>query len=459
MAQQCRMHSMPDDSWTLSQRALCASALMLSLLLGMASIPGRSEGQAGMAPAQASPQEILAQARAFAAEKQYDQAIVGYRAYLAARPEDDEARAGLARLLSWQGAYEEAIALYEDILTRYPIDVEVRVALARVHSWQQHFAEARRLYENVLHEEAQNLEARRGLADTLYWSGEYAAALSHYEAVFAATADPEIAPRLEAVRAALAQPTLVASLRAPIGPRGSVPTLPYRDYFKSGYSRVTSTPHRPDEQVGLLEGAKPLGTRTLVGRLEVLDRFGFNDVVLSGELYSPVWNNAWGFLSAAAGIDPDFTPQWALGGEVFQGLGILHQALSFLELSLGYRHLSFRTTEVDLLIPGLTVYFPGNIWLTEKVYCVLDPNSVTVSSQLTWRATERLQFFIAGTYGNTAERVAALQDIARVTTHSVQAGVTLPITSWLAAEASASYEDRHGRTIRRSGTVNLIFHW
>lgn len=130
-----------------------------------------------------------------------------------------------------------------------------------------------------------------------------------------------------------------------------------------------------------------------------------------------------------------------------------------LELSLGYRHLSFRTTEVDLLIPGLTVYFPFNIWLTEKVYYVLDPSSVTVSSQLTWRATERLQFFIAGTYGDTAERVAALQDITRVTTHSVQAGVTFPITSWLAAEASASYEDRHGQTVRRGGTVNLICHW
>lgn len=194
----------------------------------------------------------------------------------------------LARLLSWQGAYEEAIALYEDILTRYPIDVEVRVALARVHSWQQHFAEARRLYENVLHEEAQNLEARRGLADTLYWSGEHAAALPHYEAVFAATADPEIAPRLEAIRAELVRPTPVVSPCAPIGQRESAPTLPYRDYFKIGYSRVTSTPHRPDEQVGLLEGAKPLGTRTLVGRLEVLDRFGFNDVVLSGELYSPL---------------------------------------------------------------------------------------------------------------------------------------------------------------------------
>ena len=459
MTTQGRMHRGHGGPLTSQPRARLVYSLVFSFLLLVVATPGRSESQADTVPGQASPQDILARARAFEAEKQYDQAIAGYRTYLAARPEDDEVRGALARLLSWQDAYDEAITLYEDILTRHPVDFEVRVALARVQSWRRNFAEARRLYESVLDEEAQNLEARRGLADTLYWSGEYAAALQHYEAVFAATADPEIAQRLEAVRAALARPTPVASPRAPVGQRERAPTLPYRDYFKVGYSRVTSTPHRPDEQVGLLEGAKPLGTRTLVGRLEVLDRFGFNDVVLSGELYSPLWNNGWGFLSASAGIDPDFTPQWTLGGEVFQGLGILHQAFALHELSCGYRHLSFRTTEVDLLIPGLTVYFPFNIWLTEKVYYVPDPNSVTVSSQLTWRATERLQFFIAGAYGEAAERIAALQDIKRVTTHSVQAGVTFPITSRLSAEASAYYEDRHGQAIRRGGTVNLMVHW
>ena len=126
---------------------------------------------------------------------------------------------------------------------------------------------------------------------------------------------------------------------------------------------------------------------------------------------------------------------------------------------MGYRHLSFRTAEVDLLIPAFTIYFPYNIWLTEKVYYVLDPSSVTVSSQLTWRATERLQFFITGTYGGTAERVAALQDITRTTMHSVQAGATFPIAARLSAEASGYYEDRHGQAIRRGGTFSFIVHW
>src|SRR6266516_401950 len=195
----------------LRHRALFVYCLGLRALLLVALIPGRSESQVGMPPDKTTPQEILTRARAFEAENQYDQAIASYRAYLVVRPEDDEVRSSLARLLSWQGAYDEAITLYEDILTRHPLDFEVRMALARVQAWHHNFTEARRLYESVLNEDAQNLEARRGLADTLYWSGEYAAALPHYEAVFAATSDPTIAQRLETVRAELAQPAPVAS--------------------------------------------------------------------------------------------------------------------------------------------------------------------------------------------------------------------------------------------------------
>jgi YaiO family outer membrane protein len=433
--------------------------LLLSVLLLTASLPGLSESPAGRAAAQVPPQESLTRARAFEAERQYEQAIAHYRTYLTARPEDDEVRGALARLLSWQNAYEEAGALYEDILTRHPADVDVRVALARVRAWQRQFAEARRLYERVLDEDAANLEARRSFADMLYWSGEYATALRHYEIVFATTPDPEIAQRIEAVRTELAPPAPVVSLRALVGPRHSVLGFPYRDYVKIGYGRFTSTAALPHEQAGLLEVAKPLGQYTLVGRLEVLDRFGFNDVLLSGELYSPLWKHAWGYLSTSVGVDPDFAPQWTIGGEVFQSLSTVHQALGFLEPSLGYRHLRFRTADVDLLVPGLTVYLPYNIWLTEKVYYVLYPSSVTLLSQLTWRATERLQFFITGTYGDTAERVGALQDISRVTTHSVQVGVTFPIAARLSAEVSGYYEDRHGQGIRRGGTMNLLVHW
>src|SRR5262245_43465185 len=84
--------------------------LLILLCLG-APLPASGE-----TPGQTLPQEVLAQARAFETAKQYDRAIASYRTYLALRPDDDEARGALARVLSWQGHYDEAVALYEDIL-------------------------------------------------------------------------------------------------------------------------------------------------------------------------------------------------------------------------------------------------------------------------------------------------------------------------------------------------------
>ena len=89
-----------DGPRTLQHRTFFACCLVLSALLLVASTPGRSESQMGVTPDKTTPQEILTHARAFEAEKHYDQAIASYRAYLTARPEDDEVRGSLARLLS-----------------------------------------------------------------------------------------------------------------------------------------------------------------------------------------------------------------------------------------------------------------------------------------------------------------------------------------------------------------------
>jgi len=407
----------------------------------------------------ATPQELLTAARSFEAAQQYEQAVAAYQACLTARPEDDAARGALARVLSWQGKYDDAVALYEDILTRHPVDLDVRVALARVKSWQKKFTEAQKLYERVLDEEPNNLDAKRGLADTFYWSGAYAPALRTYEEIFAAAPEPELAQKIEAVRAELTERASPQSPRSVVGEEKVEPSLPYRDYIKVGYSHFSYTKNIPDEQNWLFEAAWPLGARTLVGRVEALDRFGSHDTLLSGELYSPLWEGAWGYVEAAVGMDPQFTPRWTAGGEVFQGLGVVHPAFSFLEPSFGYRHMSFQSTDVNLLSPGVTIYLPFSLWLTEKGYYVPENDSYSLSSTLTWRATDRLQMFVSGTFGTAAERISAVQDFTRRDTRVLQGGVTFPLTRRVSAEIWGSYEDRHKQYLRRGGGFALLYHW
>lgn len=107
------------------------------------------------------------QAQQFEATQRYQEAIALYREMLRREPEQDDVRAALARLLSWQGSYAEAVDLYRDIIQRHPVDLDMRTALARVLSWKKQMTEARLLYDAVLREDPRHAEALQGFADVL----------------------------------------------------------------------------------------------------------------------------------------------------------------------------------------------------------------------------------------------------------------------------------------------------
>lgn len=398
--------------------------------------------------------ESLVQARRFEAAQRYPEAIAAYREYLALRPDDDEARTTLAKLLSWQGAHAEATALYRDVLTRHPADRESRIALAQVLSWQKQFDEAQAIYDEVLREDAKNVDARKGRADVAFWRGDRMEALSLYESIFADTKDQEVQRQIQSVQAELG-----ASPRAPIGQGLTGLRLPYRDYAKVGYGHYSYTRNQPDERDLLFEVAKPIGDQTLVMRVEPTNRFGFHDTPVSTEYYSPLWQRAWGYVAAQGTINPKFTPNYSFVGELAQGLGGVHASLAPVELSFGYRRLTYKKDDIDLLMPGLTVYLPFNLWLTEKLYIIPNTGAITLASQLTWRPTDRLQLFASGSFGTSGERIVAAQDFTRVGSRTIQWGAIFPLTDRFSAEASGYYEDRGFLYVRRGGNINLIYHW
>lgn len=366
-------------------------------------------------------------------------------------------------MLSWQKDYDQSVALYQDILNRHPADLDVRVALARVRSWQGKLVDAIEIYRAVLRQRPEHIEARRGLADSLYWSGAYGPALIEYQHIHRSAPDPEIARRIASVEAELRESALRHSNRIPIGALGFEKkpglALPYRSYVKLGYGYYAYTDDIDNEQAGLIEVAAPLGTRTAIGRVEPIRRFGATDVLVSGELYSPLWRAASGYVGFSAGVDPEFVPEWTLGGELYQGFGVLHPALRPVELSFGYRRLNFQAQAVDVLIPGITFYLPFDVFLTEKLYFVPETDSKTLSSQLTWRITDRIQIFASGAFGTAGERLSTVDDISRVDTVSLQLGVSVPLAQQVSMEAIGSYEDRDASYSRGGLAVDLLYHW
>lgn len=396
----------------------------------------------------------LERASKFEVSKQYREAAGLYREVLTQHPDNDDVRSALARVLSRQGAQPEATMLYREVLARHPEDQDIRVALARVLSWQKQFDEAHQLYDQVLQTEPKHVEARRGLAEVAHWQGHRSEALVRYEALVAETHDPAIEQQLRAVKS-----ELLVSPRAAVGQGLTGLRLPYRDYAKIGYGHYSYTKNQPDERDLLFEIAKPIGDQTLVLRAEPINRFGFHDTPVSAELYSPLWQRAWGYVAAQGTVNPKFAPNYSFVGEVAQGLGGLHASLAPLEVSFGYRRLNYKKDDIDLLMPGLTIFLPFNVWLTEKIYLIPQTGAITLSSQLTWRPTDRLQFFASGSFGTSGERIVAEQDFTRVGSRTLQGGMTFPITERFSAEASGYYEDRGFLYVRRGGNLSLIYHW
>lgn len=397
---------------------------------------------------------ILEEGHRLEADSRFAEATALYREGLRQQPDNDDLRGALARVLSWGSEQAEATELYRQILTRRPNDRETRVALARVLSWRKLFAEARREYAEVLRTDSSDLQARRGLAEVAHWEGRRAEAIERYEALVAETHDPEMARQLDRVRS-----ELLVSPRAAVGQGLTGLRLPYRDYAKLGYGHYTYTHNQPDERDVLVEMAKPLGNQTLVMRVEPIHRFGFHDTPVSAELYSPLWSRAWGYVAAQGTVNPHFAPNYSLVGEVAQGLGGLHSRLAPLEVSFGYRRLNYKHDDIDLLMPGLTMFLPFNVWLTEKVYYVPHTGAITLSSQLTWRPTDRVQLFASGSFGTSGERIVATQDFTRVGSRTLQGGAIVPVNSRFSAEASGYYEDRGVLYVRRGGNLSLIYHW
>ncbi|MDH4153540.1 MAG: tetratricopeptide repeat protein [Nitrospira sp.] len=398
--------------------------------------------------------ERLAQAQAWEQTGAYGQAIIAYQQILTDSPADDETRGNLARVLARDGQFDQAVSLYRDILTRHPSDLDVQIGLARVLSWQKQYESAIQHYQAVLRQDRTNREALRGLADTLFWSGATQEAIQQYARLYQLTGDEAVAARMRDITTALE-----ASPQAPLGLRDATIRLPFRDYLKVGYGQFSYSRGIRDERDILFEVSKSIGAQTVVARIEPISRFGFHDTVLSTEGYSPLWRRAWGYLAAQGTINPDFSPKYSVAGEAFQGLGLLHPVLTMFEASFGYRYLSYKTDDIHLLSPGLTLFLPFNLWLTEKLYYIPETGAITLSSRLTWRPTNRLQIFASGSFGTSGERIVATQDVTRVSSRTIQGGIVLPVADRISLEVTGYDEDRGALYTRRGASFSVIYHW
>jgi tetratricopeptide (TPR) repeat protein len=136
------------------------------------------------AGAQSSPSRVD-QAREMVAARRGAEAIRLLDAELRERPQNDEARTLLARVLSWERQYERSLAEYRTLLERRGGDPMTRASYARVLSWSGRHEDAIREYRIAITADSTNLETRVGYARVLSWSGDLAGASAEYDRILA----------------------------------------------------------------------------------------------------------------------------------------------------------------------------------------------------------------------------------------------------------------------------------
>lgn len=195
---------------SLTRRTCFAVLLTLATLVPFSPLFAQTQIQAaepGLPPARddlANWQARLELARLLTQSGRHGEAVEQYRSVLKEKPDQPQARVGLARALFWSGKpdaaaaelakvpqgsltpedrmlqaelhlaasrHDEAITALRAYLALRPADAKARLKLADVLSWRKRLDESLVEYEKVLAASPQDQQVRRRYAQVLTWAG------------------------------------------------------------------------------------------------------------------------------------------------------------------------------------------------------------------------------------------------------------------------------------------------
>jgi len=189
---------------------------------------------------------------------------------------------------------------------------------------------------------------------------------------------------------------------------------------------------------------------TLIGRVNVADRFGTTGVQYEADAYPRLGGTTYAYLNAGWSAASIF-PEWRYGAELFTGLPQAYEA------SLGVRHLRFAGDPVTLLTASVGKYL-GNYWLSLRPYVRRKDDQLTASGGLTVRRYQETADDYVGiraSVGSTPGDPVTATDLAR--TRSVSAGVhaSRALSRQLTGTAALGYERETLDVIRRRNRLEL----
>lgn len=236
------------------------------------------------------------------------------------------------------------------------------------------------------------------------------------------------------------------------------PDLFYR--IKKNYLKVSGSWYdfleesRKSEQETYLEISQRINNFTFVLNTLYVTRYGLHDKQIALDVYSNLGEKSkrWGFVSLSISPDAEFLPRTSFGGEIYQAYGNS-------EISMGYRHMSFKDTSVDILVPGIIIYLPYNLSLNEKLYLIPKNGGLSVLSTLHYEPNHRIRAFYSISVGKTLDRIGVLQDTQKISTIVNRLGFEWRISPDFSIGSELTHEFRKNLYTKKGVTIFSRMWW
>jgi hypothetical protein len=283
---------------------------------------------------------------------------------------------------SWAGDLDGVVARLRGWLAAHPDDRDARLRLAKARSWQSRWDEARGEYERLLARSPADGEATLGLAQLDLWAGRPAAARARIEALPPAARElPDL--RLLEARLAVAEGR-PASARGQLGPLLKGPSgreaEQLMDELVAGHglwTRLGGTETRSNE--GLVQKTPALTLRAPVGQGHADVEAGWSEVSLGRE--------------TRGGAVTSLLVSQPFGARVSADAG-----LGFRGRFAGARGLSARGGATVLVLPSLALRLDAGRSLLDFTPTAVDRGDAitTLEGGLTWTLGEGSRTLAAG---------------------------------------------------------------
>jgi YaiO family outer membrane protein len=189
-----------------------------------------------------------------------------------------------------------------------------------------------------------------------------------------------------------------------------------------------------------IEAGVSAGSWKLVPRVLVAERYRQNDAEASLEAYPPPFTykgGGWSFLSASAAPGSSFLPRWTVGGGIYKTLGRA-------EASIGYRHMEYRDSGVELLSAGVSLYQIQRLTLEARIYTAFSGGHSAFSGgpAVIFEPRPRQKYYLKVVTGKQIDNDADIDQVTRYRQLETRGGAEFPLGARTDLLAELSITDR-----------------